>query len=140
MMLTAVPSEALDIVWGDVEELMERTMGVTKGKYSAKDIYDGVKEGIYAIWLVLDGEKPICALTTRIVQYPEGRKSLSIDWIGGTRMKEWLPLLQETMTKYAKDNQCTHLEGFGRQAWIKWIGKYGWKPAYVAFDMELDNE
>jgi hypothetical protein len=77
-------------------------------------------------------------MTTRVIEYPE-RKALAMDFIGGSRMKEWLPEAQRTLEKFAKDNNCLHLEGYGRKAWKRWLDKYGWKPDYVAYRMELNG-
>jgi len=144
MIITAVPSEALDVVWGDVERLLQKSVDISRGKYRVEDVYSGVEMGAYCLWLVLDDydenhASPVAAITTRIIQYPGGARALAMDWIGGARMKEWLPELQETMTKYAKESQCTHLEGYGRRAWGRWLEQYGWKPEYIAYRMELDN-
>jgi hypothetical protein len=43
------------------------------------------------------------------------------------------------MEAYARDNGCTHLEGYGRKAWGRWLQKYGWEPEYIAYRMELDT-
>jgi hypothetical protein len=43
------------------------------------------------------------------------------------------------MERYARDNGCTHIEGYGRKAWGRWLQKYGWKPAYIAYKMELTD-
>jgi hypothetical protein len=140
MIITAVPSEALDIVWGDVKRLLKKSTDISKGKYEVEDVYDSIKIGAFGLWLILDGDKPVSAITTRIIQYPGGSRALAMDWVGGTRMKEWLPLLQETMEKYGRDSQCTHLEGYGRRAWGKWLEKYNWETDYIAYRMELNNE
>lgn len=139
MIITAVPSEALDVVWGDVERLLKKSVDISRGKYRTEDIYSGVEMGAYGLWLALDEGEPVAAITTRIIQYPGGARALAMDWIGGAKMKDWLPALQETMTQYAKDSQCTHLEGYGRKAWGRWLEKYGWEPEYIAYRMELDN-
>ena len=47
---------------------------------------------------------------------------MAMDWLGGTRMKEWLPM---AMKLAYKDNN-PHLEAYGRKAWKRWLGKYGW--------------
>ena len=62
-----------------------------------------------------------------------------MDWIAGERMAEWLPMAQETIERYARDNGCTHLEGYGRKAWGRALQKFGWKPDYIAYKMELKN-
>ena len=83
------------------------------------------------------GDEIIAAITTKLLEYPK-RTAMSMDWIGGTRMKEWLPMAQETISRYAKEHGCSHLEGYGRKAWGRWLGQYGWEPEYIAYRMELD--
>ena len=31
------------------------------------------------------------------------------------------------------------LEGYGRKAWGRLLGKYGWNPDYIAWKMDLEN-
>ena len=86
----------------------------------------------------MENKKVIAAITTRIIEYP-GKRGMAMDWIGGTRMLEWLPMAQRTLQKFAKENNCTHLEGYGRKAWSKVLKKYNWQPEYIAYRMELNN-
>jgi hypothetical protein len=136
MMISAVPREALGIVWGDVAALMNKSVETSKGKYHIDDLYHGINRDEYVLWVVMDGEEAVAAITTRIIPYP-GRKAMAMDWIGGTRMREWLPMAVETLSEYSRKNGCSHLEGYGRKAWGRWLSKYGWKPEYIAYRMEL---
>ena len=141
MICTAVPREAVDIVWGDVSGLLYKAIETSGGKYHIDDIYRNITEGYYNLWLIVDnkdGEKVIAALTTRIIRYPN-RKAMAMDWIGGKRMMEWLPKAMEILKDYAKDCGCSHLEGYGRKAWAKVLKKYNWEPEYIAYRMEMDN-
>ena len=141
MICTAVPREAIDIVWGDVSSLLNKAILTSGGKYHIDDIYENLTKGYYNLWLIVDdkdGEKVIAALTTRIIWYPN-RKAMAMDWVGGKRMMEWLPKAMEILTDYAKDCGCSHLEGYGRKAWSKVLKKYNWKPEYIAYRMEIDN-
>ena len=141
MICTAVPREAVDIVWGDVSGLLYKAIETSGGKYHIDDIYRNITEGYYNLWLIVDnkdGEKVIAALTTRIIWYPN-RKAMAMDWIGGKRMMEWLPKAMEILKDYAKDCGCSHLEGYGRKAWSKVLKKYNWEPEYIAYRMEMDN-
>lgn len=138
MIFTAVPQQALSFVWGDVVNLMYKSVATSGGKFHMDDLYRMIDKGEYVLWLVLDGEEKIAAITTRIIVYPN-RKAMAMDWIGGSQMGEWLPIVQETLEQYAKDNDCQHLEGYGRKAWGRWLGKYGWKPEYIAYRMELSD-
>ena len=99
MICTAVPREAIDIVWGDVSGMLNKAIQTSKGKYHIDDIYHDLTKGYYNLWLIVDdknGEKVIAALTTRIIWYPN-RKAMAMDWIGGRRMMEWLPIAMEKL-------------------------------------------
>ena len=80
----------------------------------------------------------IAAFTTRLLVYPQ-RKALALDFVGGTRMKEWNDQLIDTMRKYANELGCSHLEGYGRKAWGRSLKKYGFYPEYIAYRMELQD-
>lgn len=136
MMISAVPREVLGIVWGDVGKLLYKSVDTSNGKYSIDDLYHSINNGQYVLWIVMDKDEPIAAITTSIISYP-GRKAMAMDWIGGSRMKEWLPMAMKTLSEYSRKNGCTHLEGYGRKAWGRWLSKYGWKPEYIAYRMEL---
>ena len=120
MMFSAVPKQVIDIVWDDVVKVLKPAVDTAKGKLGIKDIKEYLYNGAYELWVVMDGTKIVAAITTRIIDYPE-RRALAMDFIGGTRMKEWLP------------------EGYGRKAWGRWLGKYGWEPDYIAYRMEING-
>ena len=141
MICTAVPREAIDIVWGDVSSMLNKAIETSGGKYHIDDIYQHLTEGYYNLWLIIDEskeEKVIAAITTRIIQYPS-KKAMAMDWIGGKRMMEWLPIAMERLISFAKDCDCSHLEGYGRKAWLKVLKKYNWNPEYIAYRMEINN-
>lgn len=142
--LTVVPKEIVYNVWPQVVKTMSKSVETSGGKFLMQDILRGIEHDIYVLWVVLDHQaapgqdQVIASLTTRIIGYPN-KRALALDWIGGKRMKEWLPIAQDTMQRYAKDNGCTHLEGYGRKAWGRWLQKYGWEPDYIAYRMELSD-
>tara|TARA_R100001015_G_C4625144_1_gene183554 strand:- start:432 stop:860 length:429 start_codon:yes stop_codon:yes gene_type:complete len=141
MICTAVPREAVNIVWPDVSDMLNKAIQTSKGKYHIDDIYEDLTKGLYNLWLVIDNEsdeKVIAAITTRLIEYPS-RKAMAMDWVGGRRMNEWLPVVMEKLSNFAKDCGCDHLEGYGRKAWMKVLKKYKWEPEYIAYRMEIDN-
>jgi len=141
MICTAVPREAIDIVWPDVINMLNKAVETSKGKYHIDDIYEDLTKGFYNLWLIIDNkgeDKVIAALTTRLIKYPN-RSAMAMDWVGGKRMAEWLPIAMEKLISFAKDCGCSHLEGYGRKAWIKVLKRYNWKPEYIAYRMEIDN-
>ena len=132
-----MPSEAVRHVWKDVEKVLKKSVATAQGKSETIDVLAGILTGIYVLWVVMDEEDSIiAAFTTRLLVYPQ-RKALALDFVGGTRMKEWNDQLIDTMRKYANELGCSHLEGYGRKAWGRSLKKYGFYPEYIAYRMEL---
>lgn len=138
LMLIPVPKEHVDLLWDGASAALAKALPTAHGKFTITDIYNGLMSDMYVLWLVMEEGEVVAAMTTRIVQYPQ-RRTLAIDWVGGTRMSEWLPMFVRAMKDHARKNQCTALEGYGRRAWGRWLAKYGWEPDYIAYKMELDD-
>lgn len=131
-----MPTEAVGHVWKDVERVLEKSVATVKDKAEMIDILKGIYDETYVLWAVMDKENIIAAFTTRLLVYPQ-RKALALDWVGGTRMKEWEDQLIDTMRKYANELGCSHLEGYGRKGWGRSLKKYGFYQEYIAYRMEL---
>ena len=136
LVLPAVPTAVVDVIWNDVSRVLHRSVLTAGGRFDLNDVRKGIKSGFYDLWVVMEEDRVVAALTTRVVAYPQC-KSLALDWIGGSRMREWLPQAQKVMTKFAKENGCTQLEGYGRKGWDRWLRAYGWEPHYIAYKMEI---
>ena len=134
-----MPSEAVRHVWKDVEKVLKKSVATAQGKSETIDVLAGILTDIYVLWVVMDDDDSIvAAFTTRLLVYPQ-RKALALDFVGGTRMKEWNDQLIDTMRKYANELGCSHLEGYGRKAWGRALKKYGFYPEYIAYRMELQD-
>ena len=132
-----MPSKAVRHVWKDVEKILKKSVATAKDKSDTIDVLAGILNDVYVLWVVMDEEDSIiAAFTTRLLVYPQ-RKALALDFVGGTRMKEWNDQLIDTMRKYANELECSHLEGYGRKAWGRSLKKYGFYPEYIAYRMEL---
>jgi len=140
LVYTPVPKAFVGHVWNEVVQVLGRSVATSNGKYSMPDLYNGIMADHYVLWVVIDDDdRIVAAITSRIVKYSDTQQGMALDWIGGKRMTEWLPMVQRVMSKYARDNGCTHLEGFGRKAWGRVLANYGWKPEYIAYRMELSD-
>ncbi len=137
MRVSLVPTEAVGHVWKDVDRVLKKAVATVDNKAKMIDILDGVYDGTYVLWVVIDEQDDvIAAFTTRLIVYPQ-RRALALDWVGGTRMKEWEDQLIDTMRRYANELDCSHLEGYGRKGWGRALKKYGFYPEYIAYRMEL---
>ena len=102
------------------------------------DLYESILHGKHLLWVVFDtvANDIIAAFTTRVESYPQLR-AMVIEWMGGTRMGEWLGLAHDHIKAHAKLNGCTRLEATGRNAWIRWAQRVGWEPEHVQYKMEV---
>jgi hypothetical protein len=41
------------------------------------------------------------------------------------------------LIRWAEDNECTGIEGYGRKGWIKMLEPYGVKENLIMFEKEL---
>ena len=135
---SAVPSPAVGHIWSTVEPMLTRAVETSGGRFTIASVLHDILSGAIALWVVLDGEDIVAALTTRVSDLP-GARVLVMDWIAGDRMKEWLPLAQETLMRYGREYGCTEMHGAGRRGWERVLGAHGWKPAYTAYRMDLSD-
>jgi hypothetical protein len=136
LILTPVPKDLLGVVWPRVKEYISKAVDTAKGKVTTEDVRSGIESDVYLLWVVMDGDEIIAAITTRVINYPTCN-GMALDWIGGKRIKEWIAMVNGTMRDHAKNHGCSHLEGYGRPAWTRLIARHGWQEDYVAFRMEV---
>lgn len=139
MRITAIHPDHLDEVWPYIRDMLEGATDTAGTKFDVDDVLVQAKQNVYVVWGILDennGDEVVAAFTTRLIVYPK-RKALAIDWLGGKRMREWIDDMNDLMMRYAKDLGCQHLEGYGRKAWGRWLGKRGWNPAYTCYEAEV---
>lgn len=91
------------------------------------------------LWIVYSSEEVVASFTACINNYPQG-KIYTIDWVGGDRLNDWLPLALENIEKHAKFNGCTKVEGHGRKGWEKSLTKENWKAVAVTYEKDLEYE
>lgn len=138
MKFTAIHPQLLPHVWEHVAPLLNKAVKLNPELINIDDVLVGAKAGAYVIWVAIDEENGefVGTVTTRIIPYPQS-KGLAMDFLGGTRMKEWLHLAQDAVEEHAKRNECTHLEAYGRRAWSRYLEPLGWGQAYITYKKEL---
>ena len=138
MTFTQVPQDYILREWPRVHPMLKKATDITNGRADVWEIFDALISGEAQLWIVFDDKTPIAAITTKVKQY-NGFKALFIDFVGGSKMNEWLKDVLVILKRFAKDNECDQLEGYGRIGWKKVLSKFGWKPEFYSYKMELDD-
>tara|TARA_Y100001938_G_C7952652_1_gene360084 strand:+ start:337 stop:747 length:411 start_codon:yes stop_codon:yes gene_type:complete len=136
MKFLPVPVDYLETQWQYIEPILNKAVCLSPRKIDIKDVYEASKQGAYLVWTVQDEGEIIAVITTRMVFYPKGY-ALALDFVGGDKMKDWIELVLSTLEVHARHNKCIHMEGFGRKAWQRFIGKFGWYPAHITYHKDL---
>ena len=136
MKFLPVPVDYLETQWQYIEPILNKAVCLSPRKIDIKDVYEASKQGAYLVWTVEDEGEIIAVITTRMVFYPKGY-ALALDFVGGDKMKDWIELVLSTLEAHARHNKCIPMEGFGRKAWQRFIGKFGWYPAHITYHKDL---
>ena len=59
MIISAVPKEAVGVVWDGVSRVMHKSVETSRGKYHIDDLYHGIQTGLYVLWVIMEEEKVI---------------------------------------------------------------------------------
>lgn len=139
MIVSLVPNKCLEDIWPAAVGHLRRAIGSVKNKYTEASVWYAISQGELQLWVVIDEENDdeiVAAVTTRIMDYPE-RRAMAIDWVGGKKMSVWLDDIMEVLVGFAKRHDCDHIEGYGRPAWGRAMERFGMKPEYTAYRMEI---
>ena len=137
MNVSIVPRDHIDNVWSSVRDFLLPAVKVTNGRYMLYDVYEASKSGQMQLWIAFDDEKNIlgCEVTT-ITNYPSRRVLTSL-FTGGKNIRLWKDPMMAMLVRWAEDNQCTAIEGYGRKGWLKMLDSYGVKSTLIMFEKDI---
>ena len=132
MELIKINSNAIEVTWPYVKDLVQKPIDRTLGERNVEDIYYSLIHEQLTLWVAADKEEGIIGvLITQILFHPQ-YKVLALPLIGAKphTINKWFlkfwekdsPLLQ-----YARENNCKRIEGYARDGWLKMIEKIGFK-------------
>jgi len=146
MELIKINSNAIEVTWPYVKDLVQKPIDRTLGERNVEDIYYSLIHEQLTLWVAVDKEDGIIGvLITQLLFHPQ-YKVLALPLIGAKPhtinkwfLKSWekdSPLLQ-----YARENNCKRIEGYARDGWLKMIEKIGFKKynTVVTKDVEYDD-
>jgi hypothetical protein len=110
-----VPIEHIEFLWDQTSPLLKKALDET---YSIQDIKSGLINDRMQLFICWNNEKVESAVVTEIAQYPQS-KVLRYFLAGGSNLDNWLERIQEAIEKFAKKENCTHLEVAGRKGWVR---------------------
>jgi len=143
MELIKINSNAIEVTWPYVKDLIQKPLDRTLGEQNLQDVYTSLINEQTILWVAVNKEDGIIGvMITQIVYHPQ-YKVLALPLIGAKPhtihkwfFKSWekdSPLLQ-----YARENNCKRIEGYARDGWLKMIKKIGFKKYNTVVTKEVE--
>jgi hypothetical protein len=135
--MSVIPTEGVDIFWPEVEPMLAPAVALSGGRLDMPALLEGLHTAKYVLWVVYDDAQVIrAAFTSRVAVYPR-RSVLAVECAGGTGMRHWVGLVQETFRNVSRDLGLSGVEMYGRPGWLRVLSRYGWKHSMMV--MEVDQ-
>ena len=117
--------------------LIEKAVMRQSNDVSMDDIEDDIRGGGAVMWVVHVEDTLTAAITTSVVRHPQ-RDTLKIEFMGGTRMSQWVDKALEVLTDLARKANLGAIEADGRKGFEKHAGGLSFREVYTHYVMELD--
>lgn len=129
-----VPTDEVVKVWPRIRRYVIDVDTVANGRTSIDVILDELLHRKRLLWVVFDhdgdGADFMGFAITSINFYP-GKRMLSVDYLGGERMSDWLTKLDSILSEFGCSQECNGIEAVGRKGWERELGKIGWTTKYI---------
>ena len=122
-----LPSNMAYAAWPEIAPLISPAVEMSEGRHNLNTTLARVASGHMTCLVALSQARPIMGCIIQVALYP-AEKWLQIPFCGGSRMKEWLPQLVDTIDAFAYNEQCVGVELFGRGGWKRVLATYGYVP------------
>jgi len=118
-------------------ELIAPAVARQSNDVTMQDVEDDIREGGAVMWLVHVEDKLTAAMTTCVVTHPQ-RKTLKIEFMGGTKMEEWMNDAIATFANLALKANLGAVEADGRIGFDKYVDASPFREVYRHYVMELN--
>jgi hypothetical protein len=134
--ISIVPTDMADKFLDKALPLLEKSIPYSKSRMTIDVVSECILSGAHNLWICLDGDEMVTAITTGITQYGE-RKFMTIHCCGGDRVLEWFSDFLDLLEKLAVYNECVAIEFLGRKGWESFVAQKGLKPIAALFHKDL---
>ena len=112
-------------------EELERALAYTGGTHTLDDVWQGVIEGKFQLWIF-----PESIAITEVLEYPRCR-SLHV-FLAAGRMQE-LEALYPVLLTWAMKMGCDRMSVSGRPGWARsFLAKDGWQTSHIVITKALE--
>lgn len=134
-MLQAISWQAVPNVWSVVSPMLQRAINKSQKDYSLEDILYHLGQRNMQLWVWLEKDQIEACCISQIIEYPQ-RKVCQLPFVAGRMMRRWIAC-EDEISKWAKSQGCTQLEGFCRDGWLRVLSPRNWFKVWITMRKEI---
>ena len=131
-----VDPKDLPKIWGIVSELLEPACDRSFKQDTIQTLRKSLMSGKDGIFVVLDGEDIIGAVTYTVTDYDTGLRILDINYAGGVAMDTQMDAVIEMFHHLKAGFMCDRIRITGRKGWIRYMQQFGFQPTHYSVETE----
>ena len=143
MALIRIETNAIDIVWPHVKDLLQLSVDQNLGEFTIEDVEQWLRGSQMDLWVVGNKEDGIMlAATTEFVDYPRERRLRVV--LGSSKkntMDKWLKYCWDEdseLIQFARANNAKRFEILARDGWTRVLPKEGFKKYCTVLTREVN--
>ena len=145
MELIKINSNAIEVTWPYVKDLVQKPLDKSLGERDLEDVYNSLIHDQIVLWVATDKEDGIMGIMiTQIVYHPQ-YKLLLLSLVGSkphtiNKWLDWSWQKGSPLLEYAKENNCKRIEAYIRSGWLKFLKKHGFKKYNTVVTKEVEYD
>ena len=120
--------------WGSIEPHLERVLSRIDSGNSLDDVVTKLQRSQLQLWNIANWQ---AIAITQVTILPR-HKTITIVYVSGDYVDEWLPYLAETMHEFAIFEGAKYVEFYGRRGWQKRAKELGYDEAFTVMRQTVD--
>jgi len=122
--------------WGSIEPHLQRVLTKIDSGHTVDDVLDKLQWRQMQLWNVANWRAIAITQVTILPQH----KVLSIIYLSGDGIDDWLTNLVETLKNYAEQSDCKYMELYGRDGWRKKAKLLGFDKTFSVMRFSIDGK
>lgn len=131
-----VQQSDLPAVWDQVAEFLGPACDVSHGQETLGTARQSLIKGVDGLFVVLDGNEIIGAVTYHVMEFDTGLRLLDIPLAGGVDMDAQMPAVIGMFNHLKSAFMCDRVRITGRKGWIRYMKQFGFVDTHYSVEME----
>jgi len=131
-----VEPKDLPVIWDRVAEFLGPACDASHGQETLGTARQSLMKGVDGLFVVLDGEEIIGAVTYHVNEFDTGLRLLDIPLAGGVDMDSQMGAVIGMFQHLKQAFMCDRVRITGRKGWVRYMKQFGFVDTHYSVEME----